>query len=174
MKFRLLGIFLLAFCACTSSEELREKGIYFDLNQYFKQEVLRLNNSKTVVDKTVFVNGEKEQKQVRVKNWIKEFEIFTDADINKASWRGLFKSSITPDMETYTSNDQKIPVKKLVVGKSDGKVRFVKIYIENNNGLYRSHDSLSYFPDSLYQIKKTQKIKLLDQKTYEIIGRLKQ
>jgi len=45
--------------------------------------------------------------------------------------------------------------------------------ISNKNILYSSGDTLVYYPDSLYEIRKHQKIKLLAQKTYQITGKLK-
>jgi hypothetical protein len=170
------SIFFLIFIFCISCNlEEKEKikvKTYFDVETFFKNEAKRMTDQNRSFQKTVVVNGKSEQKIVSIKNWLKEFEAFIAADINKASWRGAFKISSTANTKCYSSTSDKIPVKKLEVVKKDGKVVSIKIYVEQINALYTSQDSLSYFPDSLYRIKKSQQIKLMEKKKYEVIGRL--
>jgi len=145
--------------------------MYFDLDGYFKKEARRLTKTNQSIEKTVIVNGKAESKNVKIDNWEQEFNSFIAADINKASWKSAFKVEKTNEFETYTSNSEKIPVKKLIISFSDEKVVAIKIFIVNTNDLYVSNDSLSYYPDSLYQLKKTQKIKLMDGKKYQVTGK---
>jgi hypothetical protein len=159
------------FFSCRNNNQEKARPVYFDLATYFKKEALRLSKKNPSVNKMVMVDGKKEQKNILIKNWEKEFEIFIAADINKASWRGLFTFNKHGDQESYTSSDKKIPVKKVIIKKKGGNIASIQILIYNNNDLYKSQDSLTYFPDSLYHITKTQKIKLLSEKRYEITGR---
>ncbi|MFI5453774.1 hypothetical protein ACHMWN_16670 [Pedobacter sp. UC225_61] len=163
------------FCsACTLKEQDKTQAkTYFDLETYFKQEATRLTKSNQPIYKTVLVNGKAEEKKLLIKNWEKEFSSFIDADINKTSWRGSFKLTKTDSLTTYTSDSKKIPVKKLEIAYKNNKVMAIKIFVTNTNDLYTSQDSLSYYPDSLYQIKKIQHIKLMDEKNYQITGKFK-
>lgn len=165
---------IVVFCASCNlkGEEKAKVKTYFDIETYFKAEAKRMAIKNGPIHKTVVINGKAEQKVISIKNWEKEFGAFIDADINKASWRGSFQVSGKADTKIYTSQSEKIPVKKLEVIEKKGKVISVQIFIHNINDLYISQDSLSYFPDSLYRIKKSQKIKIMGQKSYEIIGKL--
>jgi hypothetical protein len=166
---------LLIFCsACTFKEQdnLSSKS-YFDLSGYFKGEAARLTKANWPIDKTVMVNGKMEEKKLTITNWEKEFDSFISSDINKASWKGAFKMAKNDNTTTYTSNSDKIPVKKVEVAYQNEKIKAIKIFVTNTNNLYTSKDTLSYYPDSLYQIKKTQSIKLMDEKKYQITGKFK-
>ncbi|MFA6276342.1 MAG: hypothetical protein WC622_06310 [Pedobacter sp.] len=172
---KLIFAYCVLFCsACTLKEQDKISAkTYFDMESYFKQEATRLTKANQAIDKTVFVNGKAEEKKLLIKNWEKEFRSFIDADINKASWRGSFKLTKTDSITTYTSNSEKIPVKKLEITYKGNKLMAIKVFVTNTNDLYTSQDSLSYYPDSLYQIKKTQHIKLMDEKKYQITGKFK-
>jgi hypothetical protein len=166
------GVLFCSACTLKEQDKIAVKT-YFDMESYFKQEAARLTKANQAIDKTVLVNGKTEEKKLLIKNWEKEFSSFIDADINKASWRGSFKLTKTDSLTTYTSNSEKIPVKKLEITYKDNKVMAIKVFVTNTNDLYTSQDSLSYYPDSLYQIKKTQHIKLMDEKKYQITGKFK-
>lgn len=171
---KLLCCLLLFGSSCTLKEQDKSNvTAYFDLAAYFKNEAARLAKSNLAITKTVAVNGTREEKKVKISDWEKEFETFISSDINKASWRGSFKLTKTEGEETYTSSSAKIPVKKLQIFYQNNKIRTIKVFINNNNNLYTSKDSLAYYPDSLYQINKTQQIKLMDEKKYIITGRFK-
>lgn len=117
------------------------------------------------------VNGQSEEKNIKINNWEKEFESFIAADINKASWRGSFKVQKDNLTTIYLTQNEKIPVKKVEITYLKDKIYGIKIFITTTNRLYTSKDSLVYYPDSLYQIKKLQDIKLMDPKTYQVTGR---
>ena len=171
MKVILICLIVFSISACNSNNKEKENPIYFDLKSYFSSEAVRLTKNDQVVDKTVMINGKAEQKKIKISNWEQEFSSFIDADINKASWRGSFALSKADNLETYTSDSKKIPVKKVEIFLMDKKVIGVKIFINNKNDLYTSSDSLVYYPDSLYEIKKTQKIKLMYGKQYIVRGK---
>ena len=168
---KLFCFFLILASSCTLKEQKMDgTGVYFDLTAYFKKEAARLSQSNLSIDKTVTVNGSQEEKKIKIDDWEKEFQSFISADINKASWRGSFKLEQDSISETYFTENEKIPVKKVEIAYRGDQIFSIKIFIINTNYLYVSNDSLSYYPDSLYQIKKTQKIKLLNEKKYSING----
>ncbi len=170
---RILAVLLcfVLFASCNQKEQERSKvNRYFDLAGYFKNEASRLTKNNIPIFKTVRINSKSEQKKLTIKDWEKEFSSFIDSDINKSSWKGSFIVTNQNNVKTYISNDEKIAVNKIEIREREGKVTAVKIFIHNNNDLYVSKDSLSYFPDSLYEIKKVQKIKLMEEKRYQVIG----
>ena len=67
-----------------------DKKIYFDLKEYLDLEKQRLA-SLSSFSKTVFVNGEKEQKKVEHLDFEKELKPFYDSDINRPAWSDKYK-----------------------------------------------------------------------------------
>lgn len=160
------------YSSCTVKEQDETNAQpYFDLDSYFKAEAQRLSKANLQINKTVKVNGQSEAKNIKITNWEKEFESFISANINKASWKGSFKAQKDSNKTTYVTQNEKIPVKKVEIVYRKNKIYGIKIFISNTNRLYTSKDSLTYYPDSLYQIKKLQQIKLMDSKTYQITGK---
>lgn len=174
MKKLILYSLVICCCACTFKEQDKlTTKTYFDLAGYFKKEALRLKKANLPIDKIVMVNGKMEEKKITITDWEKEFDSFISSDINKASWKGSFKTEKDNNVATYTSNNDKIPVKKVELTYQNEKITAIKIFVTNTNDLYTSKDTLSYYPDSLYQIKKIQNIKLMSEKNYQITGKFK-
>lgn len=164
----------LFFYSCKPAKQEQGHNLnYFDLKGYFEKEALRLKTSNPIITKTVMVNGSGETKQIRLADWQKELAVFTDADINRSAWAGLFGVQKNNEQELYTSAVEKVPVKEVLILKKDNKPYHIQVLVNNTNMLYSSSDTLSYYPDSLYQIKKKQHIKLLSEKNYSITGRFK-
>lgn len=166
-------LMILFFGACNSAAPKKQSSSlqYFDLKDYISKEAARLKKVNPGIDKTVMVNNAQEHRKLKIADWQKELSVFSDADINKSAWQGLFKLRKDAASETYLSDNEKVPVKSLKISYRSGRVSGVEILISNANSLYTSNDTLSYFPDSLYQLKKTQHIKLLKEKNYHITGR---
>jgi len=170
-KYALLLVGFLMSCGTPEQEQRSAELEYFDLKGYFSKEAASLSRSAALVSKTVIVNDSAEQKQVKITNWEKELSAFVDADINKVAWKGAFKTISNDAGLQYTSTNDKVPVKRLQIIKNNEAITGIVIVLENSNYLYRSTDTLSYYPDSLYQIKKSQQIKLMSPKRYQITGR---
>lgn len=168
-------VFALALFSCNQQKEAEANTslTYFDVKGYFGKEISRLQHLNPEVDKTVSINGVAENKTAKITDWTKELAIFVNADINKTSWKGSFKATKQDGADIYTSDSKKIPIKKISVMQSGQKVDRIEIIIDNKNILYQSQDTLTYYPDSLYMIKKHQKIRLLNEKRYSVIGKLK-
>ncbi|MET3115278.1 hypothetical protein AAKU52_003025 [Pedobacter sp. CG_S7] len=167
----LAGGFFLLFMGCGNTEQQQKvPQKYFDLKDYFLQEATRLNKTNPIVLKTVALNNASESKQLPIEDWNKELANFSDADINKSAWQGFFSVVKNDQKEVYTSDNDKVAVKELTVIHKNSKISGIKILLKTSNYLYQSTDTLSYFPDSLYEIRKTQKIRLLNAKKYNIKG----
>ncbi|TDO24958.1 hypothetical protein [Pedobacter duraquae] len=167
------AILLFSLAACNNPQDVKPVAgaKNFDLVGYFDAEAKRLDVRSPVILKSVWINGKQETKSIKIKDWKKELSIFTDADINKRAWDGEFKKSESATFEQYSTENEKIPVKKVLIWKKSEKICGLKILIRNSNYLYTSTDTLSYYPDSLYQIKKMQQIRFMKSKHYQILGR---
>ncbi|KQM77290.1 hypothetical protein ASE74_18795 [Pedobacter sp. Leaf216] len=168
-------VFALALFSCNQRKEAEANTdlLYFDVKGYFEKEINRLQKLNPEVNKTVSINGAAENKIAKIANWTKELAIFVNADINKTSWKGSFKIKEQNGVDSYISDNKKIPIKKVSITWKGEKADKIEIIVDNKNILYRSLDTLTYFPDSLYSIKKQQKIRLLNEKKYSIVGKLK-
>lgn len=170
-KVLCLSGILLFFYGCNPSEKKQKNVLsYFDLKGYFEKEAIRLNKSNPVFSKTVMVNGVTETKKIRLGDWKKELAVFSDVDMNRSAWKGLFQVKTTAGQELFSTDHEKVPVKEVRIIKRNNKVYGIRILVKNANMLYSSSDTLSYYPDSLYQVKKKQHIKLLAEKNYSITG----
>jgi len=168
LAFLLFGI--LASCGGSEQNQPNAAATYFDVKAYFSKEAKSLTEKNPVINKTVIVNGVQEHKSLKISDWNKELASFIDADINKRAWAGEFKEMKTGNGIVYTSNNEKVPVKKLEILRNRDRITGMTIIIRNSNYLYTSSDTLRYYPDSLYQIRKAQHITLMSPKSYLITG----
>ncbi len=172
MKLIIFSFLIVFISSCTQKEQNKVQiKSYFDLKGYFEKEADRLNKTKSKINKSVAINGETEHKIVKIEDYKAELSSFISSDINKASWKGAFNIQKKGNSTIFSTSNEKIPIKKLEVQYVNNKIRFIQILIETDNILYHSIDSLTYFPDSLYEIKKIQKIKLLKEKKYVVVGK---
>ena len=172
MKKLILGVLYLWLISCSPQEKHKESTpLYFDIAGYFNGEINRLQKANPTLTKEVVAKNKSEQKTTKITDWKIELTSFSSADINKASWRGEFKETTVANGVVYTTENPKIPIKKVEVLKIGETIKGIKIFKTNNNYLYNSTDTLFYYPDSLYLIQNQQKVKLLSVKNYKVIGR---
>lgn len=171
MRITYILILAAAFASCRQKPVATEKAVaYFSLNSYFATELAKLQKQQPLVQKTVFINQQKETKTLKINDWKQELAQFFDADINKKAWRGGFKVQTYGDTTLYVSNNQKIPVKKLrVVGKNQD-ISEIFIVSEDSNYLYSHRDTLIYSSKTGYRIISVQKVKLNSKKNYSVTG----
>ncbi len=169
---RLSIVLIILFCvSCTNRAPEKTNGNkYFEVEQYFSSEVARLAKSNPTIQKEVTVGSKKEQKTLQISDWKTELAMFANSAINKDSWREEFTIDSTKNTTTYTTENPKIPIKQIEIIRTGDKINSIIIYRLNENYLYRSTDTLRYYPDSNYSIKSYQKIKMLDAKEYHVIG----
>jgi hypothetical protein len=173
-KHALLALMLLVICSCEPAiDNSNSTAGYFDIKGYFEQETARLAKLKPTVEKTVGVNGVLERKTISIADWQHELGAFSDAEINRASWKGLFVASKTDTTQKYSSNNGKVSVREVIVSLRKGKVYKIFIVLRNKNLLYTSVDSLTYCANRFYLVKKQQNIRFLSNKSYSILGKFK-
>ncbi|RZA01359.1 MAG: hypothetical protein EOP47_11020 [Sphingobacteriaceae bacterium] len=167
-----IGIILL-LPACKPA--IKDDGVtakYFDLKAYFKADAARLSRIKKTTLKTVTHNGATETKEVKIDNWERELSLFSEANINKPAWRDSYKIQTTPTIVIYTAKDDDLKTREIIVNKTADKVKYIVIYNYTKNILYYTKEKLTYWPDSLYKIEKTQQVRLLGLNKYVITGKL--
>jgi hypothetical protein len=143
---------------------------YFDLAGYFKTEAARLARHKPIL-KTVSYNGKPETKSILIKNWMRELDLFSSSDINKAAWKDSYKVAKSNDSIVYTAIDTSLHTGKIVITLKATQVKGIIINNFTKNMLYETSEKLMYYPDSLYYIEKHQHVRLLGTNSYQITGR---
>jgi hypothetical protein len=123
--------------------------------------------------KTVTHNGVTESKKVKIDNWMRELSLFSESDINKPAWRDSYKIQQTDHTLIYMATDTTLKTREIIINKKqDGQVQYIAIYNYTKNLLYDTREKLTYMPDSIYKIEKTQHVKLLGTNKYVIVGSL--
>lgn len=171
-KFTPVLLFAIAwFSAC--KPQIKETGAklkFFDLKAFFSADTARLNKLGKPVLKTVTHNGATETKAVPIDNWGQELELFMASDINKPAWRDSYTITNSGGFLIYKAKFPDLKTRELLIKKEGEKVKYILIFNRINTSLYQTSEKLSYFPDSLYIIEKSQKIRLMGFNRYKITG----
>ncbi len=172
----LSGIYFIAMLiisfSCTQ-EKPDKQHTYFDIEGYFKKEAERLQKKNPTVEKKISKNKDTEQKTLRIENWNNELELFSSSDINKPAWKNSYSLQQNKQIITYTANSPELRTQKISIQKNtNNAIKRISILNQVKNSLYNSVEELNYYPDSLYQIKKQQKVQLLGANNYTVTGRL--
>jgi len=155
--------------------EIKETGAevkFFDIKGYFKADSARLRVKNPLVTKTVKHNGQSQTKNVKIANWGAELDPFITSDINKPAWRTAYNVQNGENITIYTAKLPELKTREVIIKKTDGKLNWIKIYNHTKNMLYDDAENLTYYPDSLYIISKSQKVRLLGKNSYYVRGEL--
>lgn len=163
-----LALVLIASCR-PDVKEAKGTQQYFDIKGFFKADSARLSKVG-LITKTVTHNAITETKKIHIDNWGREFELFTNSDINRPAWRESYSVSKGDNVIIYQAKTPELKTRRIVIGKTGDKVKWILILNHTKNLLYENSERLSYFPDSLYQITKTQKVRVMSKNTYTVKG----
>jgi hypothetical protein len=158
---------LTALPAC--KPEISNNGA-FDLRGLLTKDAAKLNKLNPAVIKTVTHNGVSETKTVHIPDWAQELSLFIDADINKPSWKSNYKVNDEDSLLVYHAKDPDQKVQELIIKRNKQKVSWILIYTRTKNKLYYSAQRLTYFPDSLYRIDMSQRVRVIGTNNYNIQG----
>lgn len=172
MIIGLLSIVSLSSCV-KNKTELANEEYFFSLRNYFEKEAQRLTDEQPTILKEVKRNSSTEEKELKIKDWKKEFGLFIESDINKISWKDSFQETIHQDTLIYRSKDPKLRTQEIVIIKENKQIKEITIKNVVKNYLYNSVENLIYYPDSLYQINKRQDVVVIGTNEYQISGYLK-
>ncbi len=143
---------------------------YFDLKGYFRADSARLNLKHPLVTKTVKHNGDMQTKKLYISNWGRELEPFINSDINKPAWRGSYAIKTGKGLIIYKAATPDLKTQEIVIKQAGGKVKWILVRNHTKNLLYENTEELSYFPDSLYRIIKSQHVRLMGKNIYSVKG----
>ena len=143
---------------------------FFDIKGFFRADSLRLTKLNQLVNKTVVHNNVSETQKVHIANWGNELSLFTTSDINKPAWKSSYGITTENDLLIYRAKDPLLKTQVIIIKKGGDRVKWILIFNHTKNILYETVEKLSYFPDSLYLIQKSQQVRLLGKDTYRISG----
>lgn len=178
------GIILLASIGLFSCEApvntSLDKMPYFDLEGFIDEETMKLDGAKVVKISRVQGKEETTEATYSTQDWINEFEVFFNADINKPSTMLSYDTQINKNVLTHE-----------LLPNSKGKVKFIKVhYVEDQVSrveIKTAEDNMFYSSVTLgsiymnkatkkvdhYSIETTQKIWFLKPNNMKILGALK-
>lgn len=165
---------MLYLTGCTQPTPQQHNGNYYDFSTFFEQEIRRLDGTKPKVTKTVQINQTQAEKKSLNSNinWKHELAVFLELDLLKPAYRGAYREQKLANKSIYTALDDKLSIRKIVANfAANGRLKSVVAYKSSTNFIYSSSDTLTYFPDSLYQIHKNQKVLFLGSNRYRIEGK---
>jgi hypothetical protein len=120
--------------------------------------------------KTITYNGVTEQKKVQINNWGLELDSFIGSDINRPAWKNSYNVTANDDFLLYIAKYPELKMRKMLIKKEKGKVKWMLIYNKTKNIIYQTTEKLTYFPDSLYMIEKVQRVRLMGTNVYKVQG----
>lgn len=174
LKYSLLtGVIWLLCLSYACKPQIKETGAqlkYFDIKEYFKDEALRLTKTGHVINKSVTHNGATESKKIKIANWARELNLFTESDINKPAWSSSYTIDSTATNITYKAKYPELKTRYITICRENGEVSAIEIENDTHNILYSTTEKLTYLPNIFYQIEKTQKIKIMGGNSYRIKG----
>jgi hypothetical protein len=167
-------IVLLGIASCKrDSNAAADTGKFFDIKGYFEADSARLTKENPLITKTVTHNKVPETQKVHISNWGTELSLFIQSDINKPAWRNSYDVSTAENIISYTAKDSMLKTQRIVIKMENRKVKWITIFNQTKNILYRNSEKLTYIPDSIYIISKKQSIRILGTDTYRISGLFK-
>ncbi len=173
-----LAAFVLFSCEVETLDTL-EKEPYFDLKGFIEEKIQEVDGAQ--VSKTSEIQGEQKQVDVTysLNDWEKEFNIFTDADINKPSPIQAYETTSSADSLVHqllpNSNEK---VKYIKVSYHEGEVSSVSIKVADDNLFYSTTTVAKIFLDKTtflldhYSIETDQKIWFMDANNMKIQGEI--
>jgi len=171
VKSIVFGSMLLFGAACRPDNTKPGGTIkYFDLKGYFTSDTARLNKQHQLVVKTVKHNGVGETQKVKIENWGQELDMFLSADINRPAWKDSYTVQTSDGITSYRAKEPDLKVREILIKRDGEKIKWFFIYTFTKNILYQTSEELSYYPDSMYVIKKDQRVRLMGRNRYTITG----
>ncbi|GIV32567.1 MAG: hypothetical protein KatS3mg031_0102 [Chitinophagales bacterium] len=167
------GVLLfLFFAGCTRHEVRENQAEYFNLVHFIHQEATRLDSLGIPVHKTVVMNGESEEKTLKIRNWRQELAPFREADINKKAYLGSYRTDTTFSASSfsvhYTALDSSLPTRTLTVHFDSVNPVRVSALIRTSNVLYTLYQQLNYVRDQGYSVQGRQQIKFMEPDSFRI------
>ncbi len=171
----LFGCFA-AFWGCSAPETAQVERA-FDLPAFFQAEQKRLDALSIQVLKTVEVNGRLAAYNTDTIRWVHELALPASLDLNKPAWIGKYREErvSTGNEKTlrYFPTDQNIPLRFAEVRlDAEGRLQSAEGYRTESSLITETSVHWWYYPDSLYRIMGTERLRGLQPNRYSVEGRL--
>lgn len=160
------ALLFLALIACGVENENADTAVsatpFFKLENYFDQEIARLDSLQPELQKNVVVDGQSEEKRIKSTNFKDELQIFRRSDINRPSWVDKYQvDSIRENGSLmavrYTALDTSLNTRLLNVRFLNGNVEEIEIQNRARSAIASTEQNLQYRPDRSYRIESKQK-----------------
>ncbi len=172
MKQQVGYIFFIAFilsCQPTVVKQNIEPIQFFDLDKYFKTEILMLQDNITSIRKRVILNDSIEVMVLDSFDLNEELSIFIKSNINKSAWADkytvdtIYEGTKVKNV-IYNASDKALKTKKINLSFND-EATISEINIVNlvKNTIYTSEQQLQYIPQVFYKIENEQEV-ILDKR----------
>ncbi len=186
--FSLSGLLLFQQCQQGPQRQARQM-MYFDLTGFLNEQGAYLDTIPTEVKRLNSINGSQEEVNVSQFNWAREVNYLYEADINRPSWQGAFKtdSLLTPSGRLqaiqYLPLEEDIPVKQLTINFNavSQQVESIEATVKDRNMLYNTGRTMQLrcVPDasginraSSYTVQGSQKVIFQDSVSFQIAARI--
>jgi hypothetical protein len=181
---------LLLFEACQPRQQGQPRHMmYFDLAGFLDAQGAYLDSVPSEIKRLNSINGNQEEVSLTQVNWSREMNYLYEADLNRPSWQGSFRSDslFAPDgllqSVRYTPLDEDLPVQLLSIHYNavSTQIESIEATVKDKNMLYDAGRTmrLQLLPDasgknrvSSYSIEGRQKVIFQDPVTFEVAGRI--
>lgn len=145
---------------------------YYPLHAFFLEEADSLQRASPTISKTVRKDGDRESKEVNIRDWKTELGAFLAIDLSKPVYRDAFEVKSDGQTTRYLARHSSTDIRSVVI-EQDTTGRPEKVIIEKkaDNFLYQNQEKLEYVRNGYYLLKKDQNILLLGKSEYQIEGR---
>lgn len=173
-KFFYFSIILsIVLSSCTNTAPVQQEKYYFDLISYFETQVDVLNTLNPDVHKVITKNGEREEKTLSDINWKLELMAFTQADINKPSWKDLYAvdTNIIQNgfIVKHTATDKSLTTRSIHVKTNDNnEITKIEISTQPDKKIYFAITHMIYVPGKNYSISTEQNLVLFDKDSFTV------
>lgn len=163
------------FWGCSAPENAAPERA-FDLPAFFQTEQKRLEATPVQVLKTVEVNGRSAAYTTDSIRWTEELALPASLDLNKPAWIGKYRqeriSTQNGNIVRYLPTDESIPLRFAEVRLlADGSVQSAEGYRTESSLITETSVHWWYYPDSLYRIMGTERLRGLQPNRYSVEGR---
>lgn len=172
-------IFFLLFCslfACKPAPEPSAKVAFYPWTAYLTAQIDSFTKHPQTVQKTLILDGEKEEKLRLNMAWKQEWAMFLQADLNTPAAASSYDNLSDDGFVWYSlKSNEKLPVKKLyILLDALDRPAKVEIEIEEKNFLFETRKKLHMnFSDGkvqTYSIDGTQKMRWMSPTHYQMLG----
>lgn len=174
-------LFFSFFCICLlgacskqpTEQEIENKTHFFDLSEYFNQEIAALE-TVAEIQKNASINGLEEKQVIQKPDFAQELQLFIASDINRASWLDKYSidSLLAENGElqqlTYTALEDKLRTRKVVIDFNNENVSHIHIINTTDNVIAQTKQELSYIPQKGYNISSFQDVLFSEPRNMDI------